>query len=108
MMRALVVALILGVSAPLAVAAGPEAIAPGQLISTPLPPVSGYWCRLSDGRWMWIDSRTGVATPPPQQPVLAPGPSAWSNFSGKSRRNVRPDEVHGIKWFLDGRSYFSD
>ncbi len=95
-------------STSLAAAAGPEIVSPGKRVSTPLPPVTGYWCRLSDGRWMWIDTRTGIATPAPQQPVFVPGPAAWSNFSERNGRKFRPKEVNGIKWFLDGRSYFSD
>ncbi len=107
-MKALVTALILGLSASLAAAAGPERVPPGKRTSTPLPPVTGYWCRLSDGRWMWIDRRTGIATPAPQTPVFVPGPAPWSNFPNRKPERFRPYEVNGIKWFLDGRSYFSD
>ena len=108
MKRLLAIIVTLGLLAAIAAAAGPETVAPGNRVTNRLPPVTGYWSRLSDGRWMWIDTRTGIATPAPQQPVLVPGPAAWSNFSGRNRRNVRPYEVNGIKWYLDGRSYFSD
>jgi hypothetical protein len=56
---------------------------------------------------LWIDARTGIAVPPPDQPAVAPGPTFWSNFPPNGRR-IRPNQVNGIKWFLDGRSYFSD
>jgi len=84
----------------------PEEVSHGPRIE-PLPRVNGYWCRSADGSWAWIANGDGMNPPHPRPRAVAKRRDPVSAPT-RPKDRVRPDSVNGIKWFLDGRSYFSD
>jgi hypothetical protein len=72
-----------------------------------LPPVTGYWCRLPNGNWAWVEVQPQTNRPTTHHGGL-PARRHWVNLTNRNRDGFRPDSVNGVKWFEDGRSYFSD
>ena len=99
--------LMLGLCTPVLAADRPQSAVSRNGI-TPLPPVHGCWCRLPNGQWVWTDVQTTGTANPQTRRVGAATKRHRENFINRTRDGFRPDVVNGIKWFQDGRSYFSD
>jgi hypothetical protein len=107
-MKRLALALLLGLSTQALATTPPETpIDRSQIAPTPpAVPGGGCWRRTPSGSWVWIAPST------PNAQGAGGGGNIYvyvPNALKRARqRNFRPDTVNGIKWYLDGRSYFSD
>jgi hypothetical protein len=62
----------------------------------------GYWCRATNGRWVWVPSRSGA----PQ--ALTGARRSFSFSSIYYGDDGKPLRIGGIDWYLNGRGPFSD
>ena len=109
-MKSLLIALMLGFDAS-SLAAIPQGRPGDAERAAVLPPVAGggCWCRTATGRWIWVAPSSEVPGSNPAQASSGGGIYIFRpNGMFRHQHNFRPDSVNGIKWYLNGRSYFSD